>query len=518
MSGNRLSLMVKISIVCVSSMTILSGFFFSFFAWDANRKSVRAFVEKARAVCLTAESAREEMDRKWALGLFSVEVLREKVAAGAGMDVVFSTVPVVTAWEAAMKKAAEGGYIFRVPKFAPRNPENTPDYGQEGDFEKTALTALREEGRTEYYVEDPFTNTVRYFLPVRLTETCLYCHGDPALSKTYWGRDDGKDITGGGMENWKAGEVHGAFEVIQSLDAADAELKRQLLQAGFLALVGIGIAVCGFAVFVQKGVTRPVVKIVEDLDLGAEQVAEASDSVSASSQKLAEGASNQAAAIEEAAASLEEMAARIALTAKNAEKADALMGTAGEDVRDSESAMAELQEAMEAISGVSLETAKIVGSIDEIAFQTNLLALNAAVEAARAGEAGAGFAVVADEVRSLAMRAAEAARISGGLMDQIQARVATGGETTGRAGAAFARVGEQTRSVETLLGEIAKAASEQSDGISQINRSVADMEAVVQNAAAISEESASAAEEMNAQANFMSSVVRELRKLMTGKS
>ncbi|TWI75581.1 methyl-accepting chemotaxis protein [Desulfobotulus alkaliphilus] len=517
MALSRLSLMVKIILLCGISMTLLCALFFSVYAWNFRSKTVEAFVEKARAICLMAESVREAMDDKWEKGMFSVEILNEFSKKPEGMAAVLGAVPVVTAWEAAMKKAESGGYTFRVPKFSPRNPENMPDYGSTSTVEADVLRKLAREDLSEYYLVDEAINAVRYFLPVRLSATCLYCHGDPERSYEYWGRGDGLDITGGSMEGWQEGQMHGAFQVIQSLDEADVEVRRNLLAAAFFALTGIGLAISGFALLVHRGVSSPVARIVQDLKNGVSQVAEGSGEVSNSSQSLAEGASSQAASIEQTAASLEEMASQVARTAENARKADSLMKSVGEEMHHSEAAMQDLQEAMDAISRVGGEASEIVGSIDAIAFQTNLLSLNAAVEAARAGEAGAGFAVVAGEVRRLALKAAQASRDSGELIGEIQKRVEKGSQVTKTAGDAFTRVSGQAHMVGGLLGEIAGAASEQADGISQINRAVAAMESVVQNAAAISEESASAAEEMNAQANFMTLVVRDLQELVNGK-
>jgi len=143
---------------------------------------------------------------------------------------------------------------------------------------------------------------------------------------------------------------------------------------------------------------------------------------------------------------------------------------------------------MKEITAASEQTQKIVKTIDEISFQTNLLALNAAVEAARAGEAGAGFAVVADEVRNLALRAAEAARNSSTMMEDIVAKVRNGEKLVTVTYNAFRQVTESSEQVVGLMGDIAKATQEQSQGIDQVNRAVLEMNQVTQENAAGAQE------------------------------
>jgi methyl-accepting chemotaxis protein len=179
--------------------------------------------------------------------------------------------------------------------------------------------------------------------------------------------------------------------------------------------------------------------------------------------------------------------------------------------------MGDLTESMKEISGASEETAKIIKTIDEIAFQTNLLALNAAVEAARAGEAGAGFAVVADEVRNLAMRAAEAAKNTANLIEGTVKKIKNGSDTVSKTNEAFSKVATQAKKVSELVGEISAASQEQAQGIEQINKAVAEMDKVTQQNAANAEESAAASEEMNAQAEVMKGFVGDLMALVGGR-
>lgn len=270
--------------------------------------------------------------------------------------------------------------------------------------------------------------------------------------------------------------------------------------------------------FIVRSIARPIKRIIESLNSGANQVASASGQVSTASQNLAEGASEQAAALEETSSSLEEMSSMTRQNADNANQADGLMKETGQVVNKAGDTMAEVTQSMDQISSAGQEIGKIIKTIDEIAFQTNLLALNAAVEAARAGEAGQGFAVVADEVRNLAQQAAEAAKNTSSLIEDTVKKIELGGQQVRTMDEAFTEVASTAGKVGELIGEIAAASTEQAQGIDQVNQAVSQMDAVVQNNASSAEESAAASEELNAQAESMQDIVGDLVGLVEGSN
>jgi methyl-accepting chemotaxis protein len=206
------------------------------------------------------------------------------------------------------------------------------------------------------------------------------------------------------------------------------------------------------------------------------------------SNTLSDAATRQAASIEETSSSLEEMSAMTKQNAVNAAEADKLMVLVRELIDKTKISMDKLNGSINHIVGSTEETQKIIKTIDEIAFQTNLLALNAAVEAARAGEAGAGFAVVADEVRNLALRAAEAAKNTSNLIEDVVGNIRNGAALVSSTDQDFKQVAENTSKAVSLVAEIAGASKEQSQGIEQINSAVIEMNTVTQTNAASSEE------------------------------
>jgi methyl-accepting chemotaxis protein len=265
-----------------------------------------------------------------------------------------------------------------------------------------------------------------------------------------------------------------------------------------------------------RTICRPINLAVNSMIAGAEQVAFASGQVSSSSNFLAEGAGQQAAALEETSASMEQLSAMTQRNSEHAAQADDLMRASLGTIREADDTMREMGHSMREIAEASGSTAKILKTIDEIAFQTNLLALNAAVEAARAGEAGAGFAVVADEVRKLALRSTEAAKETATQIEITVAKVLSGKSMVGKAMHAFRQVSDSSAQVASLVVEIAAASREQAQGIDLINQAITQMDMVTQQNAATAEESAASATELNSQSAGMMSIVTELQTLVNG--
>jgi len=335
---------------------------------------------------------------------------------------------------------------------------------------------------TESYSNTLGTNTYRSVAPIRLGKT-----GTP----------------------WSA-----VLTLREDAMLADARHARNLLIGVSVALGVVVLAIVGW---LAHGIAGPIRRISEGLRAQSENLDAAAGQVSAASQTLAAGSSEQAASLEETSASLEEMSSMTKRNADDAADTNRIMtDEAMANFDEMSKRTAQMNVAIAASVTASKETAKIIKTIDEIAFQTNILALNAAVEAARAGEAGAGFAVVAEEVRSLAQRSAKAARETAEMIESSNAKIIEASELNTQVVAALERNTEAARRVSTSVASIATASKEQADGISQVNIAVSQMDRVTQSNAASAEETAGAAQELNAHSISLKSVVNELVGLIEG--
>lgn len=340
--------------------------------------------------------------------------------------------------------------------------------------------------------------------PMRTTADCLQCH-----------------------ETFREGEVAGVIAVRYSTagirraqqqwtDLTHTVRRSGLVNAG-VTIAAMTLVVCLLvAIAVRRLIARRLCAVAERLEAGSGQVHNASSVIAESSRAMAENASQQAAALEETSAALEEMSGMIQRNAADARQTDELGQQVAAALTSGVTEVRALSDAMQGVQQAGGEVAKIVSTIDHIAFQTNILALNASVEAARAGEAGMGFAVVADEVRRLALQSAEAARESATRIQEAIDRGNRGAELAARLVTTFQDIAAQVQEVKRLVGQVAASCREQSTGITQITSAATSMDTATRSTAASSEESAAAANSLLAESRDLHIAVQGLLQILQG--
>lgn len=542
-----LGMRVKLLSIVAAQLVIVGVAFMWMFKSEVDGAARTDTIAQASRVVDMAESVRHGMSEKWRTGVFDQQLVAQWAKSGE-VDRVLASVPIVSAWEAVMMKAEAGGYQFKTPRFNARNPQNEPD-----EVEGRALQLFANSPSEEEYSEyDADRNVIRYFRPIRLTQQCLTCHGNPSSSQEYWGNSDGIDGTGHEMENLAVGDLHGAYEVIQSLDSSDARAEAATLKGlgivtacillscttlvwvlnrslvaplhaaseAFKRLVRgdlrheinvkskdeIGMLQAGINAMVKQlrtmiGSMRSnsdeLGEVSTSLDTTAQCVGEASTSTTSRSQIVSAAAEEMSQSLECMRGSLAEVSSTVQSIAAASTQ---VLGNAKSIASNTEESSTVAQQAQDLATegGVKVHElevsakgiGEIVNVIKDITEQINLLALNATIEASRAGEAGNGFAVVAGEIKLLASDTAKATT-------QIRQRIESIQGTSNEAVDAMSQIESVIQKLSDGTLVTSEAVEEQCTTIESITRQLEQASALTSNVTHNVEETVAAARDVS---------------------
>lgn len=576
-------LSVRIIAVAVVLLLAVVGVNYLVFVTAFRAEAERAMEGRAAAFTALADETKNYTGELFEKGAFNTESMREELQAirqsgrHYSESKMFAALPVVAGWESASNAAKREGIEFRVVSFQARNPNNEPEPGSFRANLLNELTHLHgQRGGQSIARVDPDINSLVYMRAITLTDDCMICHGDP---KGPHADASGRDIIGFPMENWKPGDMHGAYEVVMPMAPVDQQVASFVI-SGF-AWVGPMVVVGGIAFVLMlramfakpmnalidrvkdiaegegdltaridvygsdeigtlstyvNGFIGRIQDMIRSISASAREVAAAAAEIASSSDEMADSIRRQTEQVAQISASVEELSGssvevaaqsseaqtRASESGSIAEEGGQIVGQTIEGMRAIDESVEASAKAVDSLGKRSDAIGEIVAVINDIADQTNLLALNAAIEAARAGEHGRGFAVVADEVRKLADRTTKATEeISDSIAaiqeeTQLAVNSMRAGTTRVREGVEHAgRAGDALRQIVGTAREVANMVSSIATAADEQSSASQQISQAVDEISSLSSTSAEGASQAAQAATTLSKRSEELMALVS---